>query len=253
MNRFLFFWGAIAGLMACNSTPESTDDTTLVTRIEEPAPVDLEERTIYEGDSTVRVVYQVDKNSDLQHGSYKLYDVATNRLRIERTYQHGKIEGLEKFYFSSGTMEATLSYKDGVQHGPFHYYYRNGQLKQEGEFARGKITGMLKSYYWEGQLKEEVAHVDGVTEGPFKEYNPNGTLRAEGAYTSKGEDEDLEHGFIVLYDENGVLKRRMACKQGGCCTTWTAEKGDVEPSGKVCEAIIEECKQSMKLKKGSDI
>lgn len=242
MNRFLLFFGVIVGIIGCNSTPHSTDDTTSATPIEEPV-VDLEERITYEGDSTIRIVYQVDKNSDLQHGRYRSYNAVTNQLQVERTYQRGKIEGLEKFYFPSGEIESTLNYKNGVQDGPFYYYYKNGQLKQEGKFATGKIIGVLKSYYSDGQLMEEVTHVDGVTEGPFKEYNPNGTLKGEGAYTSKGDDEDLEHGIIQLYDENGVLERRMACNYGTCCTMWTAEKGDMKFSSKLCKAIIEEYKQ----------
>lgn len=239
MYRIFLCLFATTWIMACNN-PAPTDDAPSTNATEALAIVELEERIIYEGDSTIKVVYQVDKNSDLQHGSYKAYNAATDQLQVERTYAQGKMEGVEKFYYPSGKLESTLSYKDGIQHGPFKYYYEDGQLKQEGAFEAGKIVGLLKTYYPDGQLQEEVTHVDGVTEGPFKEYNPNGTLKAEGAYTSKGEKEDLEQGVFLAYDENGELDRRMICNQGMCCTVWTAKNGDMKPSSDLCRTIIEE-------------
>lgn len=239
MQRLTIFLFATLCMVACNN-PEPTEDNTPAVTIEETTPVELEERIAYEGDSTIKVVYQIDKNSDLQHGSYKAYDAATDQLQYERTYAQGKMEGEEKFYYPTGELESTLRYKEGIHHGPFQYFYEDGQLKQEGAYEAGKLIGVLKTYYADGQLKEEITHVDGVTEGPFKEYNPNGTLKAEGAYTSKGEDETLEHGVVLTYDEKGELERRLVCKQGMCCTIWTAKKGDMEPSSDLCKAIIEE-------------
>lgn len=222
------------------SAPQENQEKAVAVQAPEAAPpVDLVERTEYEADSTLKLVYQVDQNSDLRHGTYREYNALTGTLQVERQYEHGKIEGNEIFYFPSGTKEVVLSYQAGIQEGPFQYFHENGQIKQEGYYKQGKIEGVLKTYYSDGQLKEEVTHQDGVTEGPFKEYNPNGTLKATGAYTSKGEEEDLEQGIVLDYDENGELRRRMACKQGQCCTIWTAQDGDVEPSSDLCKAIID--------------
>lgn len=226
-------------LAACTNTPNDPSDADTTT---EPAPqvIELVERTDYEVDSTIRLVYQLDKNSDVRYGNYKEYDVATNRLLVERTYKEGKVEGAEKYYYPSGEVESILHYKGGVHDGPFKYFYENGQLKQEGQYEAGKMEGWLKTYYSDGQLKEEVTHLDGVTEGPFKEYNPNGTLKVEGAYTAKGEAESLEQGMIKMYDEEGELERRMVCKQGQCCTVWIKDKGDVTPPSTLCKAIVDE-------------
>ena len=149
------------------------------------------------------------------------------------------MDGEEKFYYpGTDKVESEFIYKDGLLNGPYTYYFETGKVKQKGVYANDKVEGMLMTYYEDGTLKEEVMHVDGVTQGPFKEYNENGTLKAEGGFTSKGDTEDLDHGLLKMYDENGILNKKMVCKEGQCCTTWTIEDGDVSPSSKLCEAII---------------
>lgn len=161
----------------------------------------------------------------------------THRYEIFRKtkVQHG----VERFYFANGKIDGELNYKNGLHHGDFFYYYEeNGQLRQKGTFVEGKMEGMLYSYYLDGTLKEEVMNVNGVTEGGFKEYNPNGSLKAVGQYTTEDDEETLEQGLLLLYDENGVLIKKMICRTGQCCTIWLIDKGEVPPSSKLCEEII---------------
>jgi antitoxin component YwqK of YwqJK toxin-antitoxin module len=243
--RTVIFILSSALFFACNSTENPPTQTP---KEEYPVEVSLEERVDYEADSSIKVVYQFDTNSNTKHGNYKEYNLTTLEgqeaptpiLAVERRYDYDRITDTEKFYYPDGQVEAIMTYKDGVHHGPFKYFYPNGQLKQSGAYVDGKIEGTLRGYYMDGTQKEEVEHQGGVTQGPFKEYNENGTLKAEGKFTSKGDDENLEYGLIKLYDAEGVLDKKMVCKDGQCCTTWTAAKGAVKPSSSLCDAIIKE-------------
>ncbi len=222
--------------MACEpTTPSAKEEQT-----EAPVELMLEEQISYEADSTIKVVCQIDAKTKAKHGSYKEYDYATETLLMERTYNQNKITGTETSYTTAGKIDAVLTYKDGIHHGPFKYYYPNGQIKQSGTYGDGQIEGMLRGFYMDGTLREEVTHQEGMTQGPFKEYNENGTIKVEGSFTTKGQEEDLDHGLIKMYDENGTLNTKMACKYGTCCTIWTLEKGDIKPKNKLCKAIVKE-------------
>lgn len=224
-------------LSACNTTTTDNNNTNNENTTTELV---LENKTEFNADSTAKIEYQMDKNSGAKYGSYKETDIATGKLKAERTYKNDQIDGVEKIYFPNGQVDGVLSYKDGVHHGEFTYYYEDGKVKQKGNYVNGKIEGILVGYYQNGNLKEEVTHVGGVTQGVFKEYNENGTIKAEGEFTSKGDQENLEQGLFQEYDENGKLVRKMICKEGQCCTTWTLKEGDTKPKNKICEAIIAE-------------
>lgn len=240
MKKLIWINLLLCVLVACNETP-TTDTTTTgeTTEEESVAAVELEDKVDYSEDSLFRMEYQMDKNSQKKHGLYKEFDVTTGKLLAERHYKMDRIHGIEKFYFSgSGALDGEFEYKNGVHDGPFTYYYEDGQKKQTGVYKAGKVEGMLIKYYPGGQMAEEVTHVEGVTQGVFKEYNENGTLKAEGEYTSKSDRENLEQGLLKLYDENGELEKKMICQEGQCCTIWTVEEGEVKPSSKLCDAII---------------
>ncbi|CAA6821961.1 MAG: Unknown protein [uncultured Aureispira sp.] len=227
-------------LAACTSESTSNNTNTITIEKEGKAvEVQLVDKVEYNEDSTFKMSYQVEANTDVKYGVYKEYDVPTSTLLSERNYKNNKLDGIEKIYFSNGQVDGELNYKNGVHEGIFKYYYEDGTLKQEGVYVKGTIEGILKSYYPTGVLKEEVFHEKGLTQGAFKEYNENGTIKAEGEYTSKHGREDLEHGLFKDYDKNGKLLRKMRCKEGQCCTTWTLEAGDIKPTTKLCAAILE--------------
>lgn len=228
-------------MAACTpaDTTESTgNETTSVDNEAATAKLELVEKIEYSEDSTLKMTYQVDKNTAAKYGIYKEYHVVEDRLMSERNYKNNKLEGVEKIYFANGQVDGEFNYKNGVHEGVFKYYYEDGTLKQQGTYVNGAIEGILNSYYPTGGLKEEVTHEKGLTQGAFKEYNENGSIKAEGEYTSKSGREDLEQGLFKDYDENGQLIRKMMCKEGQCCTIWTLEDGEIAPKTKLCDAIL---------------
>jgi antitoxin component YwqK of YwqJK toxin-antitoxin module len=224
-------------LVACSTDNNSGNNEPITVENEEEKPIELITKTEYGPDSSFKIIYQVDKNTNKKHGKYQEFD-GEGRLLIEQSFVGDQAEGVEKNYYESGQVEGEISQERGLYHGPFKYYYIDGTLKQEGTYIDNKMEGVLKTYYADGTLKEEVSLIGGLTEGPFVEYNPNGTLKAKGTYGSRSEVEELERGELLEYDENGVLIAKKICKEGRCCEIWTLKRGRVKPSNKLCGMII---------------
>lgn len=208
-------------------------------------PLELITVTQYDADSTLKEVFQVDKNTNKKNGWYKMYD-ENGILFLEREYKNDRRSGVEKTYYENGQVESESILRDSKYDGPFTYYFEDGKLKQEGQFVDDQMDGLLKTYYNNGNLKEEVMLEASMTKGPFKEYNENGTIKTEGTYNYKEDREELETGELKKYDDKGELAERMLCKDGDCCTVWTKKKGDVKPSNDYCARIIDSVKESLK-------
>lgn len=200
----------------------------------------LEERTEYDEDSTIKVVYQVQLKTDVREGFYREYDAFTGALVLESQYERGRIEGISTLYYLSGAVSGIFRYEKGKLHGVVKNYYENGQVMEELLYKAGALTGVAMFYDDDGQRRETLTYVDGVTNGPFKEYYPNGKLKARGTYVTQGEEE-LEQGLLLLYNKRGALEQRLACQLGQCCVLWTAQDGLRSPSSDACKKIIKDC------------
>lgn len=233
-----YFTGIFLLLFFFSACNPSSKDKVATDKVDQSSPaIELVTKTEYGPDSTFKIVYQIDKNTNKKHGTYKEYNTE-GKLVIERAFVADQAQGIEKNYYASGQIEGEIAQERGLYHGPFTYYYEDGTIKQEGTYVDNQMEGTLKTYYLDGTLKDVVTLVGGMIEGDFKEYNPNGTLKAEGSYGTKGEMEELESGLLKEYDGEGVLLTKKICKDGQCCTIWTKEKGEVSPSNKICQTII---------------
>ena len=123
-------------------------------------------------------------------------------------------------YHANGDTLLVETYANGAFEGAYRQYYENGILQLQGQFVNNMATGEWRQYYDSGELMEIVTFAENAENGPFSEYFPNGNLKAEGAYLNG----DNEHGELKLYNEQGVLVRKMDCDEGVCRTVWSAEK-----------------------------
>ena len=162
--------------------------------------------------------YQVDKKTNKKSGWYKRFEIG--QILIEKAqYLDGQLHGVRILFDSLGNKEIEESYKHGKFEGSFRSYYPDGSIKLEGEYVNNEMEGIWKKYYQNGQLMEEVEMHNNNENGPFKEFYENGNLKAEGTYR----EGDYEHGLLLLYNEQGVLDRKMECDQGICHTIWKRE------------------------------
>ena len=162
--------------------------------------------------------YSVRKKDNVKHGPYKKYTL-DGGLVEEGEYVDGAIEG-ERKKFENGRLFAIETIADGKFHGLYQSFYPDGSLNSVGNYENDEMVGVWKRYYRNGQLMEEVSFEGNLENGPFKEYYENGSIKAEGQYL----DGDQEHGELRLYNEKGVLIRKMNCDRGICKTTWELEK-----------------------------
>lgn len=137
----------------------------------------------------------------------------------EAFYVADTLHGARILFYSSGDTLSIEHYHRGDFEGPYRQYYENGQLQLAGQYEANKATGKWHQYYDSGELMEIVTFADNVENGPFVEFFRNGNLKAEGSYL----DGDNEHGLLKLYDETGMLVRKMECERGVCRTIWRAE------------------------------
>jgi len=153
------------------------------------------------------------------HGIYYRF-YPSGAVAETATYDKGKRQGVRYLFYENGQIEDELPYRDDILHGTKKHYYDTGGLQLECEVVQGKIQGIFKAYYPNGQVKEEVTFVDDLENGPFTEYHENGKLKTQGAYRNG----DKEFGLLSMYDEAGLLVKKMECDTMGICRTiWTAD------------------------------
>lgn len=174
-------------------------------------------KTVETSDGNMTDQYTVDKEGR-RHGEFRRY-FGKDTLSELSNYVHGMLHGTRTIYNKYGKPEITETYDNDTLQGPYKVYYEDGKVQIEGEYVDGAMRGIWKRYYPNGQLLEEVTYEDNLENGPFVEYHENGKLRAKGQY--KGGD--FEQDSLYLFDENGILERKMLCDQGVCRTFWVAE------------------------------
>ena len=163
-------------------------------------------------------VYTRNKKDFAKEGIYKTFD-EEGKLTEEAFYKNDTLNGLRKIFFENGNVAAEEIYANGLFEGVYKGYYQDGKPELEGNYVKNEMVGVWKRFYPTGQLMEEVMFSSNNENGPFVEYYENGNLKAEGNYKNG----DSEDGELKLYDEMGVLERKMNCTAGRCVTTWRSE------------------------------
>ncbi len=162
--------------------------------------------------------YFKDKETDKISGLYKVY-YESGTILEESQYVDGLPHGKRILFDEGGNKQVIEHYNNGQFEGTYQSFYPNGQIEQDGQYVDGAMEGTWKKFYENGQLEEEVQFSENEENGPFIEWYPNGNLKAEGSYL----DGDNEHGELKMYNEQGILQRKMDCDKGICKTTWKAE------------------------------
>ena len=151
-------------------------------------------------------------------GHYQKFNAAKQLL--EESYYVNDTQHLYRvLFYETGDTQIVETLNMGQYHGPFKAFYDNGQLELLGLYENNVATGQWKRYYNSGELMETVTFADNEENGPFSEYYQNGNLKTEGSYLNG----DKEDGLLKMYNEEGVLIRKMDCDNGICQTIWKLE------------------------------
>lgn len=85
-----------------------------------------------------------------------------------------------------------------VKHGPWRFYFPNGQLQREGYYANGRKSGRFASWHTSGVKTSEGIYKNDRKFGVWRAWTPNGELRMETPYV-----ESEIHGYRYFFYRNG--------------------------------------------------
>jgi hypothetical protein len=115
------------------------------------------EITKYGINGKVESVYNVE-NYKLHGPARKYYDDGTT-LRSELIYKEGKLEGLQKRFYESGSLYKEEPYVNGERHGLVKKYREGGSLMTEVSYKHGQPGTILKEYLTDGSLKTKYPKI----------------------------------------------------------------------------------------------
>ncbi|MDA3882024.1 MAG: tetratricopeptide repeat protein [Bacteroidales bacterium] len=142
------------------------------------------------------------KNEDKEPiGAWEYYHT-NGRIRSSGNFVDGEREGeWEWLYANTGTIDESITYKDGSLNGKHRTYREDGSLKSEAEFVDGKYSGHYYFFSRYGDTLSDVMLEEGVRNGEFLSYYPNGTLKEQAFF----KDGDLD-STNTIYFPNGNIK-----------------------------------------------
>ena len=158
-------------------------------------------RALFDGEQPLEL--QEIRNGVIE-GLIKLFN-AKGELTSQFSLKNGKKQGEEIVYFEREKPKLSISWDEGVLHGPVKTWYRNGQLQSEREMVRNKRSGTLISWYRDGSLML------------VEEYE-NDQLE-KGSYYRKKSREPIStivngSGTAMIYDEDGVFMHKVQYLKG---------------------------------------
>lgn len=140
---------------------------------------------------------------------FSFYD--NGNIRENGFLKNGKLEGIYKYYYSTGQVFEYIVYKNG---DPINFvrYYEDGDVKSEGFFKNSELHGIHKSFHESNELKTESNYTDGKLDGTYKEFysiNDNNnypTLNSiKGLKLLGNYKNDKKDGLFISYDFDGNI------------------------------------------------
>ena len=109
--------------------------------------------------------------------------------------------------------------KKGFRHGPWEYYYGNGQLSSKGEYKNGELHGPWEYYYDNGQLWRKQNFRNNRRYALLEYYSSNGIISFKGEF-KKGKSIGL--WYQKKYDKSKRRERNASWPVGRLLQQWKA-------------------------------
>lgn len=104
--------------------------------------------------------------------------------------------------YPDGTVEVRYSVdENGVRHGPYIEYHRNGKLRVKARYRKGLLESLYESYHETGERYVTCAYRRGELHGKYQERWEDGTPYLEGQYRN-----GKRQGRFEVFEE----KKRVA-------------------------------------------
>lgn len=113
-------------------------------------------------------------------------------------------DSIWNYYYESGKLAATESYKEGVKDGAFKNYFENGVLSQILTYKSNKKDGLWKTFFENGAVRYETKHINNKRDGPFNVYFDDGKLYLKAHYKN-----DMPDGKWTFYNKDGSIWKEL--------------------------------------------
>lgn len=135
--------------------------------------------------------------------STTLYWPEGDTMAIGRHYNKKK-DSIWHYYNKDGVLLMIESFKRGLYHGEFTYFYHDGLPWQNITYENGEKHGYWRRYYPDGKVLFEAYYENGSRQDTFRTFYENGKPEIVVSYV-----DDLKHGKYYRYDEKGnILETR---------------------------------------------
>lgn len=104
---------------------------------------------------------------------------SNNQLKSKIQYLNGKKHGVEKQWFSSGSISVERFYKNGIKVGNHRAWWSNGSQKFNYHFNKfGEYHGNRKEWYYSKQLFRDFNYINGKEDGRQRLWKLDGNIKA---------------------------------------------------------------------------
>jgi antitoxin component YwqK of YwqJK toxin-antitoxin module len=141
-----------------------------------------------------------DENGEL-HGEMIIYEgYSVEEPSTIQNYNHGKKDGISKWFYRGGQLKSSEIYKNGKQDGLESEFYENGNKRIEVNYVNDKKDGLYTQWYENGQVRLTVEYKSGKKNGAEIYYFENGKKEKEGEYL-----DNSKKGRFVWYKKDGTI------------------------------------------------
>jgi len=106
----------------------------------------------------------------LNEGEWKYYHEASKDVMTLENYVKGKLNGVRKVFFKSGTIAEETNYLNGIKNGPYKKYTEKGAVLEEVVYKNGQLEGTAIYRDSDGSVVSKGPFVNGAKKGPWEFY-----------------------------------------------------------------------------------
>lgn len=154
-------------------------------------------------------------------------------LRKEPLNTDGKSQGKANYYYESGALKETTTYKNDLKDGPSLHYYESGNLRISTNYKNDTTDGYYKYYNLNGSLNAEGWMKNNLSAGTWHNYNENGTLSRDVYFVNdeingpeKNYEADGKLDYINHYDLGMIVGLTQYDTAGKVIQDVTFDKGN---------------------------
>lgn len=111
----------------------------------------------------------------LNEGEWKYYHEASKVIMTTENYSNGKLNGVRKVFFKTGTIAEETNYLNGIKNGPYKKYTEKGVVLEEVSYKNGQLEGNATYRDSDGSIVSKGPFVNGAKKGVWEFYQ-NGKL-----------------------------------------------------------------------------